>query len=361
MDPLTGSSLYETDNNYGSSTMQIKIGLLLVTLFFATSSFSEEDVTTVKATNSEISDNLDLEAVASVFGDSEDLEEFEKKLNDPATKVSNLDLNEDGEVDYLIVTETSKGDTHLVTIQAVIAKDKYQDVATIDVVKGSDGKTSVQVVGDVYMYGPNYIIQPVYVHPPIIFAWFWSPFYNPWHSPFYWGFYPPIFHPWRPFSVHGYHNHVNVNINVHNSYNRTTVRNSKTAINLQDKSRRNDFGSKNPDKSFANRKDASSKKAVLDQNKRKVNADKIKQPARETTGREVDRDWKTTSQRDGTKSKVRDNRVSVPSKPKNNAFKGAGSGGSSRNFNRGSSSFNRAGGGGGRRGGGGGRQAGGRR
>jgi hypothetical protein len=78
MDPLTGSSLYETDNNYGSSTMQIKIGLLLVTLFFATSSFSEEDVTTVKATNSEISDNLDLEAVASVFGDSEDLEEFEK-------------------------------------------------------------------------------------------------------------------------------------------------------------------------------------------------------------------------------------------------------------------------------------------
>lgn len=334
--------------------MKIKIGLLLITLFFTTSSFSKEDVTTVEAASSDISDNLDLEAVASAFGEAEDLEDFEKKLNDPATKISNLDLNEDGEVDYLRVLETSKGDTHLVTIQAVIAKDKYQDVATIDVVKGSDGETSVQVVGDVFMYGPNYIIQPVYVHPPVIFVWFWSPFYSPWYSPFYWGFYPPIFHPWRPFSVHGYHNHVNVNINVHNTYNRTTVRNSKTAIDLQNNSRRNDFGAKNPGKSFENRKAAPTNKPALEQKTNKIPVDKTKQPQREATDRKVDSDWKTSSQREGNKSKVKDNRVSVPSKPNNNAFKGAGSAGSShRDFNRGNSSFDRAGGGGRARSGGG--------
>jgi len=160
-------------------------------------------VNTVEATDSDISDNLDLEAVASIFGDAKDLEEFEKKLNDPETQISNLDLNEDGEVDYLRVIETSKDNTHLVTIQAVIEKDKYQDVATIDVEKDSKGETQVQVVGDVYMYGPGYIVEPVYVHPPVICVWFWGPLYSPWYSPFYWGFYPPYYHPWHP-SANGF-------------------------------------------------------------------------------------------------------------------------------------------------------------
>jgi len=42
----------------------------------------------------------------------ENLEDFEKKLNNPDTQISNLDLNEDGEVDYLRVIETSKDETH---------------------------------------------------------------------------------------------------------------------------------------------------------------------------------------------------------------------------------------------------------
>ncbi len=116
-----------------------------------------QDVTTVEATDSDISENLDLEAVASVFGESEDLEDFEKRLNDPETQISNLDLNEDGEVDYLRVIESSKEETHLVTIQAVIGEDLFQDVAVIDVEKDSESETQVQVVGDVYMYGPDYI------------------------------------------------------------------------------------------------------------------------------------------------------------------------------------------------------------
>jgi len=135
------------------------IGILIIVFLVATGSVNAEDVTTVEATDTDISDNLDLEAVASLFGEAKDLEEFEKKLNDPDTQISNLDLNEDGEVDYLRVTETSKGDTHLVTIQAVIGKDQYQDVATIDVEKKGKDETQVQVVGDVYMYGPSIKFQ----------------------------------------------------------------------------------------------------------------------------------------------------------------------------------------------------------
>lgn len=301
------------------------LGILLLVLFIASGNLYAGDVTTVEAKDTDISDNLDLEAVASVFGESKDLEEFEKKLNDPETQISNLDLNEDGEVDYLRVTETSKGDTHLVTIQAVIGKDQYQDVATIDVEKKSKDETQVQVVGDVYMYGPGYIIEPVYVHPPIIFVFFWSPIYHPWHSPFYWGYYPPYYHPWHPYPRHRYRTNVNVHINVNNSYSYTSVRKSKTSIDLQKDSRRNDFGAKHPDKSFAkrneevkNKQELNKKREVPKSKKSKVND--VKKPTannHKTTGKQVQKDWKPASEKAGATSKTKNGKVSSPSRKTN--------------------------------------------
>ena len=297
-------------------------GSLLILLFIVCGNVYAEDVTTVEATDSDISDNLDLEAVASVFGESKDLEEFEKKLNDPETQISNLDLNEDGEVDYLRVTETSKGDTHLVTIQAVIGKDQYQDVATIDVEKKGKDETQVQVVGDVYIYGPGYIVEPVYVHPPVIFVFFWSPLYHPWHSPFYWGYYPPYYHPWHPYPRHRYQTNVRVNINVNNSYSYTSVRKSKTSIDLQKKSRRNDFGAKNPDKSFSKRNDGVKNKQELSKKRetRKSNKSKandVKKPTannnKATTGKQVQKDWKPASEKAGATNKAKNSKVSASS------------------------------------------------
>jgi len=298
--------------------MKTKIGLLLIVFVVAIANLNAQDVTTVEATDSNISENLDLEAVASVFGESEDLEDFEKRLNDPDTQISNLDLNEDGEVDYLRVIESSKDETHLVTIQAVIAKDKYQDVAVIDVEKDSEGETQVQVVGDVYMYGPDYIITPVYVHPPAVVVWFWGPYYNPWRSPYYYGYYPPYYRPWRPYPTPRYRTNVHVHVNVNNSYNRTTVRKSRTSVELQNKSRKNDFGSKNPDKSYSKRNEGSKNKQDLNNKKgtEKVNNTKTEN-SKESTGKKVQDDWKTASEKKGTKNNVKDNKTSVPSNKSN--------------------------------------------
>ena len=113
---------------------KILINSLFFLLFIALPSFAQ-DVTTITASNDDISDNLDLEAVASIFGESKDLEDFEKRLNDPKTQISNLDLNNDGEVDYLRIMETSENNVHSISIQAVIGKDQYQEVAVIDVEK----------------------------------------------------------------------------------------------------------------------------------------------------------------------------------------------------------------------------------
>lgn len=296
------------------------LGSLLIVLFIVSTNLYAEDVTTVEAKDSDISDNLDLEAVASIFGESKDLEEFEKKLNDPETQISNLDLNEDGEVDYLRVMETSKGDTHLISIQAVIGKDQYQDVATIDVEKKGKDETQVQVVGDVYMYGPGYIVEPVYVRPPVIFVFFWGPLYHPWHSPFYWGYYPRYYRPWRPYPRHRHRTNVNIHINKKNSYNYTSVRKSKTSINLQKKSRRNDFGAKHPDKSFNKRNVGAKNKQALNQKRKNPKAITSKPTTNElkkSTGKKVQKDWKPASSRAREKSKVKNNRVSVPSRKEN--------------------------------------------
>jgi|LGOV01.1.fsa_nt_gb hypothetical protein len=276
--------------------MKHRLSILLVLLVFFAVSANAEDVTTVEAESSEIAENLDLNAVASVFGEAENLEDFEKRLNDPDTQISNLDLNEDGEVDYLRVIETSKGDTHLVTIQAVIGEDKYQDVANIDV-----EKDSVQVVGDVAMYGPNYIVEPVYVHPPVIFVFFWGPVYHPWHSPYYWGYYPPYYRPWHPYPRARYRRNVDVHINVNNTYNVTSVRKSKTSVELSKKSRRTDAKLKPLD-----RQNIKSPAASTDRKD-------VKRPTA-ATGKKVQTDWEPPTERGAELVESGKKKVSVPAK-----------------------------------------------
>lgn len=275
-----------------------KLIVLLMTAVFLLPLFGQ-DTTKVSVKSEDIAENFDLKAVASAFGEAKDLEEFEKMLNDPEKQLSNLDLNEDGEVDYLRVMETVKGNTHYIAVQAVIGEDKYQDVCSIELEKKDKGEEVVQVVGDTYIYGPDYIYQPVYATPPVIYVYFWAPVYHPWHSPWYWGYRPPYYRPWRPHPVHVYHRNVNVHVNVNVRYTKTNVRYSKNSVNIQQTQRRNDYGKQHPNKSYENRNKANKSqvqnKPVKTQNKAEV---KPNQP--KSTGREVNSDWKKASERSAT-------------------------------------------------------------
>ncbi len=286
---------------------------IFVLLILAQAAFAQ-DVTTVEAKNSDISDNLDLEAVASLFGECENLEDFEKRLNDPDTQISNLDLNEDGEVDYLRVVENSQDETFLITIQAVLGDDLYQDVATIDVEKDDKGETQVQVVGDVYMYGPDYIIEPVYVHPPVIFVYFWSPYYHPWHSPYYWRYYPPYYRPRPPFPPHVYRSNVRIHISVSNTYRHTTVRRSHTSVTIHNSTRRNDYGKKNPNKSFNTRNTGVKNREDLNRQRGTTNTPNSNtNNTRKSTGKPVQSDWKPSSDQNKGNTQVKNTRGSVSS------------------------------------------------
>ena len=108
----------------------------------------------------EAGEDFDLYGAISLFEQSEDLADFEKKINDEANDVNNLDLNKDDEVDLLKVVEYEEETTHLIVIQAMISENDVQDIATIEIEKHQEDEVSLQVIGDVDLYGENYIVEP---------------------------------------------------------------------------------------------------------------------------------------------------------------------------------------------------------
>lgn len=235
----------------------------LVGLLFSVVSFAQQ--ATVTAKNYDISDNLDLQAVASVFGDSKDLADFEFRLNDPEMRLSNLDLNRDGYVDYLRVIEAVEGKTHLIVIQAVLGQDVFQDVATIEVEKDRRNQVQVQVVGNSYIYGNNYIYEPVYAHTPSMFSFFWSSGYSPYRSSWYWNYYPTYYTYWQPYPVYTYIDHVHVHVNRSNRYVYATNRRSSRAVRMHREVRSNAYERDYPQNSFSNRNNNVSNRYALEQ------------------------------------------------------------------------------------------------
>jgi len=251
----------------------MKTKLITSTLlsFLFSWTFFAQDRTKVSALNADISDNLDLRAVASIFGESQNLDDFERRLNDPKLQISNLDLNYDNRVDYLRVVETVEGYTHVVIIQSVLGLDSFQDVATIEVEKAPNRPVSIQVVGDVYMYGPNYIYEPVYVSRPVIYNVFWAPAYQPYQSVWYWNYYPTYYYAWNPYPVYRYRKIIHPYINFNNHCNYVTVRRSQTAIALYTPRRANYLETRYPNRSFAYRNTNVSNRYELDQTRRTNN------------------------------------------------------------------------------------------
>ena len=182
--------------------------LLFIAIFsviWVLPALAQDDVTIVAPTN-EVAENLDLNAVAELFKDSENLEAFEKALNDEKNGINNLDLNDDGEVDFIRVVEQVQDETHVIILQVPLGEDDFQDVATIEIEKAGDEQYNMQVHGESDFYGPNYYIvpAPVHIHMWPILSFMYRPVYHPYRSVYIWGAYPRWWHPWHPVAVHVY-------------------------------------------------------------------------------------------------------------------------------------------------------------
>ncbi len=182
------------------------ISATLLLLFVSYCPVSAQEDVTIVAPTSEAAEGLDLKAVSELFKNSENPEEFEKALNDPELGINNLDLDENGEVDFIRVVEKVGDDTHVIILQVPLAENEFQDVATIEVEKTSDNGYNMQVHGNEVIYGVDYYVAPTYVHIhtwPII-TWIYRPVYRPYRSVFYFGFYPRWWRPYRPVTINVY-------------------------------------------------------------------------------------------------------------------------------------------------------------
>jgi len=138
-----------------------------------------------------LGDQLDLYGVLDLFKNSDNLEEFEKKLNSEDNEVNNLDLNNDDKIDYIRVIDYQDGNGHAIVLQVPISESESQDVAVIELENTADGQAHLQIVGDEELYGKNYIVEPLEDNNTtvtntnttvVVNVWTWRPvryFYGP--------------------------------------------------------------------------------------------------------------------------------------------------------------------------------------
>lgn len=197
-----------------------KLTTLLVGLLCLNIGFSQED-----ERPEHTGDNFSLEGALALFKKSNSLEEFEKLINEENNNVNNLDLNDDGEIDYILVEDIKEGDAHAIVLSTFIDEKEKQDIATIGIEKTGNESATLQIEGDVELYAENTFVEPneviekfnsgkggpnttdLILKPIVVNVWFWpsvrfiyAPTYVVWRSPWKWGFYPKWWRPWRPYN-----------------------------------------------------------------------------------------------------------------------------------------------------------------
>ena len=171
-------------------------------------------------------DHLSLSAVLEVFKESKSMEAFESALNTKDQKVNNLDINDDGQTDYIRVQDFVEDDVHAIVLQVPLADKQSQDIAVIEIEKTGSGSAVLQIIGDEDIYGEQWIVEPYEEEDNgkgpsfdarvrlVVNVWAWPsvrfiyrPSYIAWVSPWRYRHYPRWWRPWRPITWGTYHMH----------------------------------------------------------------------------------------------------------------------------------------------------------
>jgi len=139
----------------------------------------------VNSSQPSIGENLDLRAVGEVIKNSRNPQEIEQKLN-ADDGINNLDLDGDGNRDYLKVTEYGQGSEHGYSICAVL-KDGEPEVANVVV---NTATSQMTMNGNSQYYGNNNTYQSSFTTTDfLLLSWLMRPNYSYYHSPYHYGYY----------------------------------------------------------------------------------------------------------------------------------------------------------------------------
>lgn len=182
-------------------------------------------------------DNFSLQGALEMFKKAGSPADFEKLINTEVNNVNNLDLNEDGDIDYINVIDNRDKDVHAIVLQVAVSETESQDIAVIELEKTGDETAILQIVGDEDIYGEQTIAEPdsgddnAFIEdnsymtasgpnasysntmPPVVVnVWLWpavryvyAPAYVVYRSPWGWRRHPGWWRPWRPLRWHAFH------------------------------------------------------------------------------------------------------------------------------------------------------------
>ncbi len=134
-----------------------KILSCLVLVCFATALIAQTDMKSTGTESEMPGDNFSLEGALEMFKTAESPEDFEAKINSESNSVNNLDLNEDGKVDYIRVIDNTDEGVHALVLQVPMSNEESQDIAVIEMEKTGPENVVLQIVGDELLYGENYL------------------------------------------------------------------------------------------------------------------------------------------------------------------------------------------------------------
>lgn len=192
--------------------------LLLLVVLGTTTAFAQDD------SPENTGDNFSLEGALELFKSASSLEAFEKSLNEENNQVNNLDLDGDGQTDYINVEDIKENDAHMIVLSTYLNATEKQDIALIAIEKTGDGNAVLQIEGDEDLFPKNSIVEPsaqeggavqqlkaesnvavVNNSAPTVNVWGWpsvryvyAPTYVVYTSPYRWRTYPNWWRPWRP-------------------------------------------------------------------------------------------------------------------------------------------------------------------
>jgi len=155
------------------------------------------------------SEGLDLKAVGELLKKADTAEELEQLLNSPAQGVNNLDLNTDGNVDYISVTEYGNEKVKGFSLATEPAPGETQELATIEVEKVSDSEGKMEITGNEQIYGQNHHYHSSFgLTDFLIMSYLFRPhgFYG---SPWGYGRYPGYYSPYSTMSPSNYRSNTN--------------------------------------------------------------------------------------------------------------------------------------------------------
>lgn len=108
--------------------------ILLAGLFITTSAVQAQDQSGVDSTGLP-GDNFSLQGALELFKNAASIEDFEKALNTESNHVNNLDLDGNGEIDYVQVVSKTDNDAHAFILQVAVSAGESQDIAVIELEK----------------------------------------------------------------------------------------------------------------------------------------------------------------------------------------------------------------------------------